>query len=153
MKEFIFDKNNYYRGWQAASKPIDYKRFFPKSVEPPEEVTDKYGNLQYKVKVSEETIRDDEGEHVKRNVQFVKHRQVPTEAQISRRKKQLFKERYSYDRDDEIALMKDAINEMRLGKELLEEYTDMEAARAQVKQEVHDEIEADLFTIAKEHGG
>jgi hypothetical protein len=78
-------------------------------------------------------------------------RKAPTAEQIARRKKQLFKQHYSYDRDDEIALMKDAINALQVGKEIPMDYTQMELDRAAAKQEADNVIEADLFKIAEEH--
>jgi len=128
-------------GYAAAGRQQpDYKTIFPDKVAKGiDELLDDYGNGQYEIRVSE----TEDG----KQAEVVKHRQVPSEAQISRQKKQLFKEKYSYDRDDEIAIIKDSLNAIANGKEPPKEYTDMEAARAQVKQEVHDEIEEDLKTI------
>jgi hypothetical protein len=47
--------------------------------------------------------------------------------------------------------MKDAINALQVGKEIPEDYTQMELDRKAAEQEADDEIEADLFKIAEEY--
>jgi hypothetical protein len=146
--------NNKIIGFERTPRKINYKTIFPNSIlnKFPVEIKkgedgfcDKYGNGQYEIRVSETENGKD--------VEVVKHRVVPTAEQIDRRKKQLFKQNYSYDRDDEIALIKDAINALQVGKEISMDYTQMELDRAAAKQEADDEIEADLFKIADEHKG
>jgi hypothetical protein len=151
----IFWKDGKYDGWVVAGKrPPDWKDYFPKKYRDilPEEKLDEYGNGQYEVRVKDEIKTDNAtGEYTEKTVTIVKKRLVPTAEQIARRKKQLFKQHYAYDRDDEIALVKDAINALQVGKEIPMDYTQMELDRAAAKQEADNVIEADLFKIAEEH--
>jgi hypothetical protein len=127
----------------AGRQKPDYENIFPDSVAKGiDELLDEYGNGQYEIRVSETENGKD--------VEVVKKRLRPTAEQIARRKKQLFKQHYAYDRDDEIALMKDAINALQVGKEIPMDYTQMELDRAAAKQEADDEIEADLRKIQEQ---
>jgi hypothetical protein len=142
----ILWKHEKYDGWvNAGNHSIDYIDYFPRAFarKLPDEKKDEYGNHCYEIRVSETENGKD--------VEVVKHRMAPTAEQIDRRKKQLFRQNYSYDRGDEIALVKDAINALQVGKEIPEDYTQMELDRAAAKREADDEIEADLFKIADEH--
>jgi hypothetical protein len=151
MRIEIFLDNTKLVGYADTTRPVDYKEVFPKekiiSQLPPMLMDwyDEYGNGQYEIRISE----TENG----KQAEVVKKRMAPTAEQIARRKKQLFRQYYSYDRDDEIALMKDAINALQVGKEIPETYTQMELDRAAAKREADDEIEADLFKIADEHKG
>lgn len=107
------------------------------------ELLDEYGNGQYEIRVSE----TEDG----KQAEVIKKRMVPIAEQIEKRKKQLFKQNYSYDRDDEIALIKDAINALQVGKEISMDYTQMELDREAAKLEADNVIEDDLFKIAEEH--
>jgi hypothetical protein len=141
----IFWKDGKYDGWVVAGKrPPDWKDYFPKKYRDilPEEKLDEYGNGQYEIRVTE----TEDG----KQAEVVKKRMAPTAEQIARRKKQLFKQYYSYDRDDEIALIKDAVNALQVGKEIPMDYTQMELDRAAAKQEADDEIEADLRKIQEQ---
>jgi hypothetical protein len=127
----------------AGRRQPDYVTIFPDKVAKGiDELLDEYGNGQYEIRVSE----TENG----KQAEVVKKRMAPTAEQIARRKKQLFKQYYSYDRDDEVALMKDAINALQVGKEIPEAYTQMELDRAAGKQEADDEIEADLRKIQEQ---
>jgi bisphosphoglycerate-independent phosphoglycerate mutase (AlkP superfamily) len=128
----------------AGRRQPDYVTIFPDKVAKGiDELLDEYGNGQYEIRITE----TEDG----KQAEVVKKRMAPTAEQIARRKKQLFKQYYAYDRDDEIALMKDAINALQVGKEVPMDYTQMELDREAAKQEADDEIEADLFKIAEEH--
>jgi hypothetical protein len=130
----------------AGRRQPDYVTIFPdKVVKGIDELLDEYGNGQYEIRVSE----TENG----KQAEIVKKRMAPTAGQIAKRKKQLFKQHYSYDRDDEVAIMKDAINALQVGKEIPMDYTQMELDRAAAKREADDIIEADLFKIADEHKG
>jgi hypothetical protein len=127
----------------AGRRQPDYVTIFPDKVAKGiDELLDEYGNGQYEIRITE----TEDG----KQAEVVKKRMAPTAEQIARRKKQLFKQYYNYDRDDEIALMKDAINALQVGKEVPMDYTQMELDRVAAEQEADDEIEADLFKIAEE---
>jgi hypothetical protein len=129
----------------AGRRQPDWKEFFPDYVRKLilDDLLDEYGNGQYEIRVTE----TEDG----KQAEVVKKRIIPTAEQIARRKKQLFKQHYAYDHDDEIALMKDAINALQVGKEIPEDYTQMELDRKVAEQEADNVIEADLFKIAEEH--
>jgi hypothetical protein len=130
----------------AGRRQPDYVTIFPDKVAKGiDELLDEYGNGQYEIRVSE----TENG----KQAEVVKKRMAPTAEQITKRKKQLFKQHYAYDRDDEITLMKDAINALQVGKEIPMDYTQMELDREAAKLEADNEIEAGLFKIADEHKG
>jgi len=151
-KRYVYYPNRKYKGMRAAGrqKP-NYIDIFPDNApEPPEgQELDKYGNPQYDVAVTE--VQTEEGTH--KDVQVVKHRQAPSAEQIEKRRKQLVIQnlRAEYDINDELSLVKDAINALQVGKEISVDYTNLELARESAKQDADNEIEADLFKIAREH--
>jgi hypothetical protein len=143
--QLLKNKNEKYDGWvNAGNHSIDYIDYFPCAFarKLPDEKKDEYGNHCYEIRVSE----TENG----KQAEVVKKRLTPTAEQIARRKKQLFRQNYSYDRDDEVALMKDAINALQVGKEIPMDYTQMELDRAAAKREADDEIEADLRKIQEQ---
>jgi len=137
--------------YAGRNKPVDYIDYFSKKTaeQVPDAKLDEYGNGQYEIQVTE--MQTEEGAH--KAVQVVKHRQVPTAEQIEKRRKQLITQnlRKEYDINDEIALVKDAINALQVGKEISVDYTNLELAREAAKQDADNEIEADLLKIAREH--
>jgi hypothetical protein len=114
-------------GWIPAGRQSpDYEMIFPDSFPCPGEMQDEYGNFCYELK----NPGTEKAEFVKADVQ-------PTAEQTSKVRKRRIAEdmrKAGYDRDDEIALIKDAIKALADGKPLPNEFTEMESVRQDLKE-------------------
>lgn len=136
--EFV---NGYIKGFAAAGRTVpDYKTIYP-NMDLPEDLKDRYGNLQYEIEVTERAVNDEIGEHVVKDVRAVKKPQKPTAAQqaayIERESDRRIALEYPRAKVDR--LMVTAIEAMRRG-EIDEEYRVYAERRQQIEAEVAAEV-------------